>query len=99
MNDLAVPRQRGGFDDLILPIDFERLGLRIDQRRHKIKDVLGVQGRRIRREPAGDVRMTDDLDPIDIGYFTQHREFAVTPLLYSKVDDDGPDAYAAPCRH
>ena len=31
MNDLAVPRQRGGLDELVIPIDRERLARLVDQ--------------------------------------------------------------------
>src|SRR5215470_12578290 len=68
MHDRAVAGERGGFDDLVVPVNGQRFTLFVDQELDESKDVLGVEARGCRGEPTRDVTIADDLDTVDLGH-------------------------------
>src|SRR5262249_60106626 len=65
--DGAVAGERRGLDDLVVPVDVERLGLLVDEDLEEGEEIARVEARRGGGEPARHVVVADDLHAVDLG--------------------------------
>ncbi len=87
MDDPAVAGQRGAGDDLIRPVDLQRLRLLVDEQRQERRQIAGIQGRGVDRDPARHIPRPDDLDALVLDHLPRLRQRAIAPLLHRQIDD------------
>src|ERR1700730_18701409 len=81
MDNGPVAGQRARFDYFVVPVHGQRLGLLVDQELDEIKQVAGIEARCGCGEPAWNVAIADDLDPVDVGHLIRLHPFRVPPHL------------------
>src|ERR1019366_154145 len=86
MNDGAVPGQRRGLDQFVVPLHVKRLGRFVDQGLDEGKQVARVKDRGRGSDTGGDVGIADDLDAADIGDFAGLGALDVAAALDRKID-------------
>ncbi len=67
MNDGAVLGQRGGLDQIVVPVDRKRLGRFVDQGLDERQQVTRVEAGSRGGDAAGEIGDADDPDAVDIG--------------------------------
>jgi hypothetical protein len=87
MHDRAVARQRGGFHDVVVPIDRKRLGFLVDQYVEEREQILRIQARRRGCEPARNVAVADNLGAAGFGHRVSLDAFDIAAALDRKIDD------------
>src|SRR5271166_554070 len=87
MNDGAVAGERGRLDDVVVPVDRERLRLLVDQEFEERVEVLGVKARGGGGQAARHVAVTDDPHAADVGHRVRLDAFHIAAALDRKIDD------------
>src|SRR5947209_6256627 len=77
MHDGAVAGQRRRLDDLVLPIDRERLAALVDEDLEEGVEILGIEARGGGGEPARHVAMAGDLHAVDVDHLARLRQLAI----------------------
>src|SRR5262245_64706248 len=77
MHHGTLAREHGGFDDLVVPFDGERLFLLVDQGLEEIIKVLGVEARGRGGDTARHIEVADDLDAVDVRHLAGLGKLAV----------------------
>ena len=75
------------FDDLVVPVDLERLVLLVEEQLEEGVEVLGVEARRVDRHRRREVDGADDLDAVHLDRLAGHGRFAVAAALGREIDD------------
>ena len=74
MNDGPVAGERRGFDDLVVPVDVERLGLLVDEDLEEREEIAPIEARLRGGETTRHVVVADDLEAVDVGDAGAHHE-------------------------
>src|ERR1700730_663606 len=90
MNYRAVARERGCFDDFVVPIHGQGLLLFVDQNFQEGKKITGVQARSRSGDPAGDIEISDDPYFVHGDDIAGLGKLAIRAALHRKIDDDRP---------
>ena len=87
MDDSAATRERGRFDNVVVPVDCQRVRLLVDKNIKECEKVLGVQIGCRRGKATRHIEVTDDLDAVLARrQFAGLREFAIAPALENNLD-------------
>src|SRR5262245_61242802 len=97
INDGAVAGNQRALDELVVPVNGERLLLLIDQRLDKGLQVAGIEARGIDRYRARQIELAKNAHAVVLGDLAWLRELSIAAALSCKIDDDRARLYA--CDH